>query len=82
MILTHDFNIYVLNSPCYPGVTGFMSCWNHPFNALYMTHTGDTERCMQTTFGCSDYLRTTIPKAFVCDGERDCDNGRDEINCC
>jgi hypothetical protein len=49
-------------------------------NAEYETHTCTAARCDSSDFLCYDGLRC-ISSAFVCDAEKDCLDGSDEIGC-
>lgn len=41
----------------------------------------DTRTCRVNEFSCGAGSTQCIPVFWKCDGEKDCDNGEDEVNC-
>ncbi|XP_033746428.1 very low-density lipoprotein receptor-like isoform X2 [Pecten maximus] len=49
--------------------------------AVYFSESGDAVACGPDLYKCGKSSDHCIPKAWVCDGERDCKSGSDELNC-
>lgn len=55
--------------------------WNCILRCILIFVLVDTRTCRVNEFSCGVGSTQCIPVFWKCDGEKDCDNGEDEVNC-